>query len=134
MTTSGKPPKFDSNIVTTIVGEETEFKGTLHAQGSVRVEGTLEGEIYSQGEVTIGEKSCVKANIFAKRIIVAGEVTGNIEAIQGLKICKTGKVFGDITGDRLIVEEGGIYKGKVNMDVISSKNLYEGNFELAKAK
>jgi len=42
-------------------------------------------------------------------------------------------LYGDITGDRLIIEEGGIYKGKVNMDIISSKNLYEGKFQLVKA-
>ena len=69
-------------------------------------------------------------NIFAKQVVIAGEVIGNIEATSGLEICNTGRVYGDISGDRLIIDEGAIYKGKVNMDVISSKNIYEGKLEL----
>ena len=102
-------------------------------KGSIRIEGSLEGDVVSQGEVFIGEKSCLKANVYGQRVVVAGEVTGNVEAVKGIKICSTGKVYGDISGDRLIVEEGGIYKGKVNMDVISSRNLYEGKFELVQS-
>ena len=49
----------------------------------------------------------------------------------GLHICKTGKVYGNVTGDQLIIEEGAIYRGKVNMDIISAKNAYEGTLKLA---
>jgi cytoskeletal protein CcmA (bactofilin family) len=124
--------KYNSEIVNTLVGEDSSFKGTIHTQRSVRIEGALEGEINSQGEVYIGEKSKVKANIFGKRVIIAGEVTGNIESVGGLQICRTGKVYGDITGDQLIVEEGAIYKGRVNMDIISAQNSYEGKVQLTK--
>jgi cytoskeletal protein CcmA (bactofilin family) len=123
--------RYKSEIVNTIVGEDASFKGVIHSQQSVRIEGSMEGEINSQGEVYIGHNSKVKANVFGKRVIIAGEVAGSVEAISGLHICSTGKVYGDITGDQLIVEEGAIYKGKVNMDIISSKNAYEGNMKLA---
>jgi cytoskeletal protein CcmA (bactofilin family) len=126
--------KFNSNIVNTVIGEESSIKGAIHSQRSIRIEGSLEGEINSQGEVFISEKSQVKANIFGKDVIIAGEVIGNIEAIKSLTICKTGKVYGNITGDQLSIEEGGIYKGKVNMDVISAKNPYEGDVELTTKK
>jgi len=132
MADSKKKFRFNSEVVNTIIGEESEFKGSIQTLGSVRIEGKMEGDVHSQGEVFVGEKSKVKANVFGKRVVIAGEVTGNIEALNGLKICSTGRVYGDITGDRLIVEEGAIYKGKVNMDIISSKNLYEGKFELVK--
>lgn len=127
-----KQTDFDPDMVNTIIGEESEIKGAIHSQGSIRIEGTVEGDIVSQGEVVVGEHSTVKANIYGRRVVVAGVVMGNVEAINGLKICRTGKVYGDIAGDRLIIEEGGIYKGKVNMDVISSSNLYEGKFELVR--
>ena len=125
---------YNADLINTIVGEESEVKGTLHSQGSIRIDGNFEGEIIAQGEVYLGVNSYVKASIFGQKVIIAGEVHGNVEAVKGLKIAKTGKVYGDITGDRLIVEEGGIYKGKVNMDIISSKNLYEGKFELVNSK
>jgi cytoskeletal protein CcmA (bactofilin family) len=118
--------KFKNELVNTIIGEDSSFKGVLHTQRSLRVEGSFEGEINSQGEVFIGEKSKVKANIFGRRVEISGEVIGNIEASSGLHICKTGKVYGDLTGDHLLIEEGAIYKGRVNMDVITSKNGFEG--------
>ena len=129
---NGQGKKFNTDIVNTVVGEEAQFNGKLHTQCSIRIEGGLEGEINCQGDVYIGENSTVKANIMGKNIIVAGEVVGNIETLKGLHITRTGRVYGDISGDHLTIEEGAIYKGKVNMDVISSKNDYEGAVELTK--
>ena len=124
--------KFNTEIVNTVIGEETSVKGVLHTQRSIRIEGTFEGEVNSQGEIFIGQNSTVNAQVFGKDVVVAGEVVGNIEARKSLHILKTGRVYGDISGDQLKIEEGGIYKGKVNMDVISSKNAYEGKVTLTK--
>ena len=125
-----KKKKYRTDIVNTIIGEDTNMKGTIHSQQSIRVEGSFEGEINSQGEVFIGPKSHVKATIMGKDVTISGEVIGNIEAIKSLRILATGKVYGNITGDQLFIEEGGVYKGKVNMDTISSKNAYEGKVTL----
>ena len=125
--------KYNTDLINTVLGEDASFKGVLHSQRSIRIDGSFEGEINSQGEVFIGQESSVKANIFSKTVVVAGEVIGNIESIKSLHILKTGKVYGDISGDQLTIDEGGIYKGKVNMDIISSKYTYEGNVSLTKA-
>jgi cytoskeletal protein CcmA (bactofilin family) len=124
--------RFKSEIVNTVIGEDSHFTGVIQTQRSIRIDGTMDGEINSQGEVFIGEKSHVKANIVAKRVVVAGEVIGNIEAVRGLHISRTGRVYGDISGDQLLIEEGAIYKGRVNMDIISSQNVYEGKLQLVK--
>ena len=124
--------KFKTELVNTVIGEETSIKGVMHTQRSIRIEGTFEGEVNSQGEIFIGQNSTVNAQVFGKDVVVAGEVVGNIEARKSLHILKTGRVYGDISGDQLKIEEGGIYKGKVNMDVISSKNAYEGKVTLTK--
>ncbi len=124
--------KYRTDIINTVLGEDASFKGILHSQRSIRIDGTFEGEINSQGEVFIGAGCTVKANVFAKTVVVAGEIIGNIEAIKGLHILKTGRVYGDISGDQLTIDEGGVYKGKVNMDTISSKNSYEGKVVLSK--
>jgi len=124
------PKRFKNELVQTVIGEHTRVVGSIDTQSSLRVEGSVEGSIHSQGEVFIGSGSVTKANIVGKTVIVAGEVIGDIEAINGLQILKTGKVYGDISGDHLFIEEGAIYKGKVNMDVISSKNAYEGSVQL----
>lgn len=119
-----KLKKYNTEIVNTVIGEDSSIKGSIHSQQSIRIDGIFEGEINSQGEIFIGVNSHVNANIFGKHVVVAGEVVGNIEAIKSLQITKTGKVYGNIAGDQLLIEEGGIYKGNVNMDIISSKNSY----------
>jgi cytoskeletal protein CcmA (bactofilin family) len=108
-----------------ILGPDTSFKGILDTQESIRIEGNFEGTINSQGEVFIGEGAVVNADVYGKRVIVSGELKGTIEAINGLEITGTDRVYGDITGDRLIVDEGAVYKGNVNMDIITSKKKYE---------
>ena len=134
MAVTKKIKRVNNELINTIIGEDCHFQGNLNTQRSLRIEGHFEGgDINAQGDVYIGERSKVKANIFAKRVIVAGEVIGNIESTSGLHITRTGKVYGDIKGDQLLIDEGAIYKGKVNMDVISAKNVYEGAFTLAKA-
>jgi len=129
----GKTEKFKTEIINTIIGEDSHFSGVVNTQRSIRIEGSFEGEIHSQGEVHIGAQSRIQANIYGKKVIIAGEVKGNIETATGLEISKTGKVYGDVKGDRLIISEGAIYKGKVNMDIISAKNPYEGDVQLTNA-
>ena len=127
-----KKTRFSAQQVNTILGEGAHFKGELHSQLSVRIDGVIEGDVQSQGEVYVGVNSKIMANIVAKRIVVAGEVVGNIEALQGLEICSTGRVYGDISGARLVIEKGAVYRGRVNMDVISSQNAYEGEIQLTR--
>lgn len=128
-----KRKAYNNELINTVVGKDAEFKGNINTQQSVRIEGSFEGgEINSQGEVFIGYESKVKANIIAKKVLIEGEVIGDIEATCGLRISNTGKVYGNLTGDQLIIEEGAVYKGKVNMDIKSSRQ-YESNLQLAKA-
>ena len=120
-----KKTKLNSNAIYTVIGPDASIKGTIDSQESLRIEGKFEGTINSQGEVYVGEGAVINADIYGRRVIVAGEVKGQIEAINGLEITGTGRVYGDITGDRLIVDEGAVYKGNVNMDIITSKKKYE---------
>jgi cytoskeletal protein CcmA (bactofilin family) len=117
--------RFKSEVITTILGEGTHFQGTLHAQKSVRIDGIFDGDLHAQGQIVIGETGKVSASIVAKQVLVSGEVNGTIEAISGLYITKTGRVYGDVSGDQLTIEEGAIYRGRVNMDVIASQTDIE---------
>ena len=122
---------FDKQTVDTFLGEHTLFQGTITAHVPISIEGRMEGHINSDSHIYIGPKSKVKAKIKGKHVIVAGEVTGDIHVTQGLEICKNGKVFGNIGGTTLIIHEGALYKGQVNMDTISTQNDYEGPVELS---
>ena len=107
--------------VNSIIGDDTQVKGEIISKGSVRIGGEFEGKIQAHGDVLIGEGSSVTGSIAGARVTVSGDVNGNISANSGLEITKTGKVFGDIVSDKLIVDEGATYKGKVTLEMTSSK-------------
>lgn len=107
--------------INSIIGDDTQIKGEIITKGSIRMGGEFEGKIQAYGDVLVGEGSKVTGTISGAKIIVSGDVNGNIFASSGLEITKKGKVFGDIVSDKLIVDEGAIYKGKATLESSSSK-------------
>ncbi len=101
--------------VETIIGKNTEFKGTITSQGTVRVDGKLEGELISSGDVVVGETGVIQAQIKAKNLTVAGEVRGNVDIADRLDLLATAKLFGDIKIKILTIEEGAVFKGASEM-------------------
>jgi len=105
--------------IQTIVGFDSHLSGNINTESSIRLEGSFSGEINSQGVVYVGNNSVIKANINALKVIVSGEVHGDIEVIESIDIMSSGKVVGNISGKKLVIDEGAIFQGKVNMDIIS---------------
>lgn len=109
----------------TVVGTAVKLRGNVKSEGNVRVEGNLTGEIKAKGNVWIAQTAEVKAKISAKNITVAGIVNGNVDAQEQLEITESGKIFGDITSNVLIVKEGAIFSGKSVMEVKSLEEKKE---------
>jgi cytoskeletal protein CcmA (bactofilin family) len=98
--------------VHSILGKDTLWQGEIHA-GSLplRIEGTVEGTITSEGEVTVAPSGHVTGTLKAKHLIVTGKVSGLVD-IQGcLEIHGTGCVEGEVTSGALVVDEGGTLQG-----------------------
>ena len=108
--------------INSIIGDDTQIKGEIVTKGSIRMGGEFEGKIHANGDILVSEGSRLTGTISGSRIIVSGDVNGNISASSGLEITKKGKVFGDITSDKLMVDEGAIFKGKVILESASSRN------------
>lgn len=94
------------------LGQGAEFIGKLIFNGSVRIDGNFQGEIYGQGSLVVGEGAIVKANIAVKSIYIGGEVQGSIEAKEKIDIQSTGKFLGDVRTPVFIMEEGAFFDGK----------------------
>ncbi len=116
--------------VVSYLGPNTTIEGDIHANGDVHVDGKLSGAIICNGDLIIGEGSKVYGEIKAKNVLISGYFKGEVETVDSLEILPTGHVEGDIKGSKLTIQEGGIYKGKVNMDVIESQSIYEGTFQV----
>ena len=98
--------------IQTIIGEGTAIKGTIEATGVVRIDGTLEGTIVHDGDLIVGPKGRVTAEIRSKGLAVAGEVRGNVEATEKLELLPGAKLYGDIKCGHLVVHEGAMFHGR----------------------
>ena len=96
----------------TIIGPTTSLQGHLKAEGTMRIDGGVEGAIEAGGNVLVGQGGRVQGNVSGQNVLVAGVVKGNILAAQRLEIVATGRVLGDITVRALLIEEGGLFRGQ----------------------
>ncbi|MGC8787862.1 MAG: bactofilin family protein [Anaerolineae bacterium] len=95
-----------------ILGPSASFHGHLKAEGNVRIDGYFDGSVETTGNVIIGEKAKVTADITASNVQVWGAVKGNITASGRLEILPTGRVWGEIKVTSLLIDEGGLFRGK----------------------
>ncbi|MCW2278265.1 bactofilin family protein [Heliophilum fasciatum] len=129
---SAKDSKGIMEPVSTVIGKESNFIGTLRAAGSVRIDGQFSGEILGSSDVIVGETGRVEATIDGRNILIAGTVQGNIEATGRLEISSTGKLFGDLTAAALVIDEGALFHGTSKTEKpMRAKDTYADAEEVA---
>src|SRR5213592_621355 len=98
------------------IGKSVVIKGELNGSEDLTIEGHVEGTIQLRDNVlTIGPNGRIKAQVFAKAVIVLGEVTGNVTASDKVDIRDNGSVDGDIVSPRVAIAEGANFRGSVDM-------------------
>ncbi|MDX1958477.1 MAG: polymer-forming cytoskeletal protein [Leptospiraceae bacterium] len=105
----------EQGSITTILGKDTSFQGTLSFKRPLQIAGEFIGEIISDGYLYISETAIVKANIKASVVIVGGQVTGNVIATEKLEMLSTGKVTGNIKTAKLQIADGVVFDGNCEM-------------------
>jgi cytoskeletal protein CcmA (bactofilin family) len=102
--------------VTSILGEDTSWRGEISGRGGIRIEGLFEGKIDLEGLIIVDQKGRVESDLItADTVIVAGAVRSNIKA-KRVEIRSTGKVWGDVTTVLFSTEEGAYLRGKIQME------------------
>jgi cytoskeletal protein CcmA (bactofilin family) len=102
--------------ITTLLGRGSEFEGKLTFEGTVRIDGKLSGEIFSEDVLVIGEGAQVNAEIDVGVIIVEGNVTGNIHAKRAVELHAPARVKGNIETPSLYIDKGVIFEGFSKME------------------
>jgi cytoskeletal protein CcmA (bactofilin family) len=98
------------------IGKSVVIKGELNGSEDLTIEGHVEGKIELKDHVlTIGPNGKIKAQVFAKAVIVLGEVNGNVTASEKVDIRDNGSVDGDIVSPRVAIAEGAHFRGSVDM-------------------
>ncbi len=105
------------------IGRSVMVKGELSGSEDLFIDGQVEGTIELRGNgLTIGPHGQVKANVNAKDVTVQGKLEGNIQASQRAELKKTAVAVGDIVTQRVAIEEGAYFKGKVEIQREASKS------------
>src|SRR5437016_7346282 len=98
------------------IGKSVVIKGELNGSEDLTIEGHVEGTIQLRDHVlTIGPNGRIKAQVFAKSVIVLGEVHGNVTPSDKADIRDNGSVDGDIVSPRVALAEGAHFRGSVDM-------------------
>ena len=97
------------------LGEGTSFNGNLTFEGTVRIDGKLEGEIFTKDTLVIGETAAVKAAIRAGMIVISGTVQGNITAEKKVELHSSARLYGNISTPLLSIAEGVVFEGSCTM-------------------
>lgn len=101
--------------VNTVIGKDTCFKGSIKAKGLIRIDGEMEGEIETQGDVVIGEGGKVNLELKARHVAIAGRFEGNLEAEGKLEIKNSGIIIGSVKTNGLLVDDGAVFSGSMDM-------------------
>jgi len=101
--------------VSAFVGKGVEFKGTITYNGTVRIDGFLDGEIHTEGVLLVGEEAVITAKVTAGTIVCKGKITGEILAKEKIKLRAPAIVNGGVKTPMLSIEEGVLFNGTLEM-------------------
>ena len=106
-----KDSDFSSGEHFSVVSSECYFQGTLNVQGSLRVDGTLEGAVDNARHVIVGDGGKIMGDVTAEIVVCGGDIEGNVCA-EMLEVLGKASITGDIRAKKMIGEEGGRIDGR----------------------
>lgn len=113
---SAQSDRTDGDAEMSVIGKNINFRGELIGNESLHIEGTIEGTVIMEGHnLSIGSGGKLNANIHAKNITVEGALTGDALAEELIKIRSTAVVKGNLTAPRIQLDDGGKFRGSMDM-------------------
>ncbi|NOX99219.1 MAG: polymer-forming cytoskeletal protein [Verrucomicrobia bacterium] len=94
-----------------ILSSDVEIKGTLKFSNDLIIDGKIDGEVSSDGDLTIGENARIKGDVITRSVTVFGKVTGNITVSDRCELKQNAELVGDIKAGKLAIEEGATFMG-----------------------
>lgn len=106
----------DVSLITTIIGKDTVFEGTLTSDSSVRINGTVIGDVKVQGIVILSVTGRIEGTVEAESIIVAGKIEGNMSIRDKVNVEPTGQIYGEIITKKFVIDEESVFEGNCIMN------------------
>jgi len=108
------------NEIESLISPGVTISGEINSQGSIRVDGKLEGTIDIKGNLVLGEKGKIKGEVKAANVMLAGKIEGNVIVSERFEISHTGVMVGDVSSRIITIEEGGMLQGTSKMSSANS--------------
>ncbi len=105
----------DEGKIDSVVGHGTVLSGDITVNGSIKIDGKVEGSVTVKDSLIIGKGSHVKGNVQCKSAIIGGRIDGNIAAQELVEFQSSAEMFGDVVCKGLIVQEGVFFEGNCKM-------------------
>ena len=99
-----------------VLNSDVELKGTLKFAGELTFDGKLEGDINSDGALTLSDEAIIKGNLNVGSVVLRGKINGNVTAKDRIEIKAKTELFGDIRSPKLVIEEGVTFVGKTEVN------------------
>ena len=106
----------NNNDSKNILSSDVELKGTLKFTGELTFDGKIDGDILSEGSLSLGDNAVVKGNITVNSVVLRGKISGNVTAKEKIDIKTRTELFGDIRASRLVMEEGVTFVGQTEVN------------------
>ena len=103
--------KVDDISINTIIGKGSSITGTLKINGFVRLDGDIDGNLETDGNIIIGDSARIKGDVRAKAVIVGGIVAGNVIAQESVKLLSNSAVLGDVISRKVQIEDKATFHG-----------------------
>lgn len=108
-------------VLVNIIAQNTLIKGEMECKGDVRLEGSFEGSLKSEGKVVISETGRFRGDLFCNNADIAGYIDGDITVVGLLHLRSHAKLNANITTNKISIEEGAVFNGTCTMNKQSSK-------------
>ena len=96
-----------------LIAADLVIEGKIEGAGHIRIAGRFKGDVHVQGDLTIEVGAKVNGGVRARKVVIAGELEGNIESAQRVELLASGVIVGDLKAETLIVAAGSRMKGQV---------------------
>lgn len=113
-----------------MIGKSIVVKGEITASDPLYVYGRVEGTIKAPAQrVTVGKEGKLKASVSAREVVIIGEVQGNVDGAHRVEVRTEGSVTGDLAAERILIEDGAIVKGRIDVRLAAAKEKVQAEEE-----
>ena len=99
----------------TVLGKDVTFKGIVYFEGTVQLDGCVEGEIHTTGVLVVGEHAVIRGTVSVGTLLSSGKIYGTVAAVDKVQLLKTAVQIGDVHSPAFLIEDGAYFKGFADM-------------------